>query len=198
MVLSNLGRAKAVIIVAFVMSAPLAAAPALAADQEYYDIDGGRDVDGDVDPGYRSYENGARDPVAENRAPDYDDDAARRGSVKDNPYLAPPRVTQHRPDPYDAVAARCVHPRDIKRGLRYDGWRDFDDFDVAGDFIFLTAERRGDGQDYILQLDRCSGAIVNLSSSDDDDDYRRIRRSWSGQAGLPYRSRFRDRYRRWQ
>ncbi len=53
----------------------------------------------------------------------------------------------------------CVPREDIKRRLSDEGWRDFQDVELRGGVARIEARRRGEF--YVLNVDRCSGDIVN-------------------------------------
>jgi hypothetical protein len=73
--------------------------------------------------------------------------------------------------PYSQQAPRfaerpgCVSPRSAQRSLEQDGWRDFSGPVLRGETAFLNA-RRPDGRPFELQVDRCSGELVNARPLD--------------------------------
>ncbi len=95
------------------------------------------------------------------------------GSVKDDDYISPPRKRYSHKRHKRPYTQACVHPRDIRRGLRHDGWFGFADFEVDDEQICLSARRRDTGRRYDLILDRCSGLIVKAKP------LRRSYRRWA-------------------
>ena len=80
---------------------------------------------------------------------------------------APPRYSN-----YDAPPARaCLSKGDIRYRLKEHGWQDFQDLDFRGDTAVVTA-RRPDGMLYKLEVDRCSGVIVQARLIDEGRGWR--------------------------
>lgn len=135
---------------------------AQAIEEEYYGPDHGTPLgnppDADVDPSYQDDTGPAQ--VDRDRYSDYDD----RGSYKDD-YVQRDRNYRSRRPVKRYKSTACVRPRDIRRGLRGDGWYGFADFEVSHDEICLTARRKSNGVRYELVLDRCTGAIVRAQST---------------------------------
>lgn len=117
------------------------------------------------------YRESFKDDDARYRAPprdDYDDDGddvpPRRYSDRDRGYLPPMRepprfssVDRFRDDRrHDGCTPRHL----VKQRLRAEGWSDFHDLALDGDTARVRA-RRPSGRLFELQVDRCSGEIVN-------------------------------------
>ncbi len=90
---------------------------------------------------------------------DYDPPVEYGGSVKDD-YVEPPYSRKYG---RSYRRHRCVHPRDIRYGLKSDGWYDFAGYDEADGLICLRARRRDTGRLYEIELDSCSGLIVSAT-----------------------------------
>jgi hypothetical protein len=54
---------------------------------------------------------------------------------------------------------QCLERRAVRDGLAADGWHDFQDVALRGEVAVLTARRTG-GDVYRLQVDRCTGEVV--------------------------------------
>jgi hypothetical protein len=84
---------------------------------------------------------------------------------------APPAHRTYTYQPYPPQAPRyaersgCVSPRAVERALQQDGWRDFSSPTVRGETAIVNA-RRPDGRPFELQVDRCSGELVNARPLD--------------------------------
>jgi hypothetical protein len=81
------------------------------------------------------------------------------------------------PQRYRTAQPICQSHDEIRRSLRDDGWRDFQDVEIRDQTAIIQA-RRPSGQPYNLKIDRCSGDIVNARPL--------------GERPLPYA--YRDRY----
>ncbi|MGH1417285.1 MAG: hypothetical protein ACRBCJ_00325 [Hyphomicrobiaceae bacterium] len=84
------------------------------------------------------------------------------GSIKDgyDTYDPPPRYRRKRVERRYNYR-QCVHPRDIRHGLRADGWVDLTHYGEDDGLIFLRGCRRDSDRVYRLELDKCSGLIVS-------------------------------------
>jgi hypothetical protein len=65
----------------------------------------------------------------------------------------------------------CLSKGEIHYRLKEHGWRDFHDVVLENDVAVVNA-RRPDGLLYRLQVDRCSGVIVNARLLDDGRNWR--------------------------
>jgi hypothetical protein len=98
---------------------------------------------------------------------------ADRYSYRDAPppgrysqYDAPPVTRDSR---YDQKA--CLSKGDIRYRLKEHGWNELQDMDFRGDTAVVTA-RRPDGMLYKLEVDRCSGVIVQARLLDEGRGWR--------------------------
>ncbi len=57
----------------------------------------------------------------------------------------------------------CLSPREVRRDLRSDGYREIRFLDRRGRIVHLTAElqRRGPDRDYRIAYDTCRGRIID-------------------------------------
>lgn len=59
-----------------------------------------------------------------------------------------------------AGAEGCISKRKIRRRLKRNGWVDFERLDRVGDVVTLEARRAESGLAFILDVDRCTGALI--------------------------------------
>jgi hypothetical protein len=82
-------------------------------------------------------------------------------------YLPPlpeaPRFDQRQSRPYSEPG--CLPREQIRQMLIEDGWREFQDLEIASRFVSVTA-RRSNGNAYRLKVDRCSGEIARADLID--------------------------------
>ena len=72
----------------------------------------------------------------------------------------------------------CLSKGDIRYRLKEHGWQDMQDLELRQDTAVVTA-RRPDGMAYRLEVDRCSGVIVQARLLDDGRGWRQGARSYS-------------------
>ena len=65
----------------------------------------------------------------------------------------------------------CLSQGEIRYRLKEHGWNEFQDVEFRGDTAAVNA-RRPDGMQYRLEVDRCSGVIVNARLLDDGRSWR--------------------------
>jgi hypothetical protein len=88
---------------------------------------------------------------------------------------APPRYSHYDAPPvqresrYDQRA--CLSKGDIRYRLKEHGWQDFQELDFRGDTAIVNA-RRPDGMLYKLEVDRCTGVIVQARLLDEGRGWR--------------------------
>jgi len=84
-------------------------------------------------------------------------------------YLEPfsgPRYGEGRPYPdYSYYNDGCVPRHEVKNRLLGQGWHAFTDLELRGEVAFVRA-RRPNGRIFELQVDRCSGAIIEARPAD--------------------------------
>jgi hypothetical protein len=90
----------------------------------------------------------------------------------DGRYSLPPRRYMR----YDESA--CLDKREIRQRLKQHGWGEFHDLEIRPDVAVFSA-RRPDGLLYRLQVDRCTGVIVNARLLDDGRGWRQGARPYS-------------------
>ena len=140
-----------------------AAAPAMAADiyDRYgasgspYDDPRYADIYGHPPPRHAEPRYAPPPPVVVERPP-YDQPYGYRDEVAPRDrygYLRPMRPPLRADD-------GCMPPREIRRSLRGEGWREFEDLELRGATAVIRA-RRPNGKPYELEVDRCSGDIVH-------------------------------------
>lgn len=107
-------------------------------------------------------------------------------------YIEPAPVDRHAPPPrysyhddrgsprdwsrYDQRG--CLSKGEIRYRLKEHGWNDFQDVEIRSDTAVVSA-RRPDGMTYRIEVDRCSGVIVQARLLDDG-------RGWRQGARPPY------------
>jgi hypothetical protein len=108
---------------------------------------------------------------AERAPPPYRDDYAERPRFDwpDREYLpprryleplpVPPRFSEHDGRRYDRRYA-CTPRHEVKRELHRQGWSDFHEVRLEGEFAVVRA-RRPSGRLFELSIDRCSGEIAS-------------------------------------
>lgn len=161
-----------------------AAFPAAAADlsgssryDSPYDDPRYADIYGDPEPRrshpYDSYKDSHDEPPKRHADDDdYDDDDARppasfveREREREREYLRPMRpgrrfAAPYRPERHSGRYNGCVPREEIKDRLRAEGWSDFHDLTLDGEFAIVGA-RRPSGRLFELEVHRCSGEVVN-------------------------------------
>ena len=100
-----------------------------------------------------------KSPKSYRSTENYADEEYYEGSVKDD--YEEPRYSRRSHKYKRGYDRRCVHPRDIRYGLKSDGWYDFAGYGEVDGVICLRARRRDNGRLYELELDNCSGLIVS-------------------------------------
>jgi hypothetical protein len=65
----------------------------------------------------------------------------------------------------------CLTNNEIRRGLRRSGWSDIRFIDRSGNRVRVIAEWDGNGRDYSMRINRCTGRVT---------DIERVRRGGSG------------------
>ena len=69
----------------------------------------------------------------------------------------------------------CLTNNEIRRGLRRSGWSDIRFIDRSGNRVRLIAEWDGNGRDYSMRINRCTGRVT---------DIERVRRRGSNSGGF--------------
>lgn len=75
------------------------------------------------------------------------------------------------------VKRDCLSNSEIRRGLRRSGWSDIRFIDSEGRRVRVIAEWDGNGRDYSMRINRCTGRVT---------DIERIRRRGGGGFGLQF------------
>src|SRR5690606_21890791 len=95
-----------------------------------------------------------------------------------------PRYSYHddRPPPPPRDWSRydqrgCLSKGEIRYRLKEHGWHDFQDVEIRPDSAVVTA-RRPDGMVYRLEVDRCSGVIVQARLLDEGRGWRQGSRAF--------------------
>jgi hypothetical protein len=99
--------------------------------------------------------------------PDYSEGDYRDRDDRDRDYVEPKyRGGDDRgypPRDYrDRHAAVCLDDAGIRRKLYSQGWKDFDRYRRHDRLITTEAERFGSGRDFVLAIDACTGAILEV------------------------------------
>lgn len=90
-------------------------------------------------------------------------------SYRDGPADRTSRHEGTRDSRYDQRA--CLSKGDIRYRLKEHGWQEFQDLDFRGDTAVVNA-RRPDGMLYKLEVDRCSGVIIQARLLDEGRGWR--------------------------
>ncbi len=166
----NSGRNIALVtstVAAWAVAGVLMAAPASAAGkikEEYYGPSHGTALEDRVDT-YIDHvlERAVKQSPRKFCSSEYDasDNYEYQGSVKDD-FFEPESRDWDRRGRYGRSydRRRCVPPRDIRYGLKADGWFDFSGYEQDDGVVCLRARRRDTGRLYEIELDSCSGLIV--------------------------------------
>ncbi|MDX2258941.1 MAG: hypothetical protein NW205_08495 [Hyphomicrobiaceae bacterium] len=128
----------------------------------------------DDHPGYAERDDAPYDEPAEGEEPyaeaDVPDERAyRQDRYADEPldpvepkYRGGQQWQEPRYDDRRRHAAACLDDGEIRRVLRAEGWKDFDDYRRRGRLVTTEAERFGSGRDFLLTIDGCTGVIIDV------------------------------------
>ena len=126
------------------------------------------DLYGNEAPPFRQsspYDDPRYSDLYKQRGPVY---AAPYGTAAPRPYVDPFRAPQFAEPPYryySYYGRACVPPHHVRARLLSQGWHVFTDLQLRGEVAFVQA-RHPNGRVYELQVERCTGFVIEARATD--------------------------------